>query len=579
MSLATRLYMLGYEDTEVVSMLWNEDWVQTTAQEHRRDQDRALEDWLWGTVRKVRHHRQKRSDEVFQAQETGRQEETHQSLRDRIMRMGPTDDLKAILRDIATARLAAVDEDDLITILCVNQGRKKTPLQQTLNAYKRDLIQTTSDAQKIRWRHTSGGDPPRPLPTVENLEILLGIKRATVWHNLMTHEMDVFAEGYSWGTEDAYNNQLTVVQSWAAEYQLPMGPVPEQLAMLSTKREYHPFQTWVEQRPWDGISRIPQLLRTIYVPEGKEAIRNTLVLKWLISICAAVWGYRNRAPRGVLTFTGDQQIGKTTWLKYLVPKDMYRQGLILRTDQRDSATSGLRCLIAEIGEIGTTFRRQDIEALKSYIGQHEDRYRLAYARRESAWKRRTIFAASANDQAILHDQTGNTRWWVVPVTGFNLDQMEVWWGNGYGAELQQLWAEVHMLYSRGEKWDLTDKELKHLEEHLETHLAETPFENLLRDTYAWENPRPIEGYRVHKRRMDILRDMGLGNRILSFSEDRQFRDALCRLTGQDKPALRKINLATLDGVKVKNDTTDKQVVGRWWCVPPLLNAPEGPFNG
>lgn len=349
--------------------------------------------------------------------------------------------------------------------------------------------------------------------------------------------------------------------------------------MIATKREYHPFQTWVKQRPWDGISRLPLLLRTIQVPEDKENIRNVLVKKWLISICAAVWGYGNRAPRGVLTFTGDQQIGKTTWLKYLVPKDMYRQGLILRTDQKDSATSGLRCLIAEIGEIGTTFRRQDIESLKNYIGQHEDRYRLPYAPRESTWKRRTIFAASANDHTILHDQTGNTRWWVIPVTGFNLDQMELWWDNGYGSELQQIWAEIYMLYTRGEKWDLTDKELKRLESHLADHLEETPIESILRDTYAWEAVPPQEGYRVHKRQMDILRDMGLGNRILAAHEERQLRDSLRRLTGQSGPAFRKIGLATLDGEEIRNDVTDKRVVGRWWLVPPLLNAPGGAFSG
>ena len=579
MSLATRLYQLGYEDIEVVSMLWNEDWVQSTAQEHRRTEDRALEDWLWGTVRKVRHHRQKRAEEVFDKQEISRQEDTFQGLRDECLRTDATADLKDLLRRIAVARLMAIDEDDLLNILVSNAGRKKGALTRSLNELKRDLAKPDDPHGGPRWKHMSGGDHPKPLPTVHNLEALLKHKGASVWHNLMTHRIEVAApEQKEWGGEEVLNNQLAAVRSWAAEYQLPMDPIGEQLVLLANKREYHPFKHWVEARPWDGYTRLPMLLDTIWVPKGKEHLRDTLVKRWLVSICAAVWGYQNRAPRGVLTFTGPQQIGKTTWLKYLVPSGMYRQGLILRTDQKDSATSGLRALIAEIGEIGTTFRRQDIESLKNYIGQHEDRYRLPYAKDESIWQRRTIFAASANDKTILHDQSGNTRWWVLPVDGFNLDHMERWWGNGAGPELQQLWAEILTLYNKGEAWDLSDKELDALESHQIEHLEETPIEEMLRDTYAWEEPRPAKGYPIPKRSMDIARDLGISGRPLSAVEGRQLRDGLRRLTGQDEARHRRVSLATLDGKPVASESQNEKILGRWWFVPPLINTTGGPFN-
>ena len=579
MSLATRLYQLGYTDIEVVSMLWNEDWVQTTANEHRRTEDRALEDWLWGTAKKVRHHRQKRADEVFSPIETSRQEDTFRTLRDECLRTDATGDLKDLLRRIAVARLMAIDEDDLLNILVTNAGRKKGALTRTLNDLKRDLAKPEDPHGGPRWRHITAGDHPKPLPTVQNLEALLEHKGATVWHNLMTHRIEVASpEAQAWNGEEALNNQLTAVRSWAAEYQLPMDPIGEQLVLLAQRREYHPFQHWVESQAWDGRARLPTLLETIRVPVGKEHLRDTLVKRWLVSVCAAVWGYQNRAPRGVLTFTGAQQIGKTTWLKYLVPKGMYRQGLILRTDQKDSATSGLRALIAEIGEIGTTFRRQDIESLKNYIGQHEDRYRLPYARDESIWQRRTIFAASANDKNILHDQSGNTRWWVLPVEGFDLDHMERWWGNGAGRELQQLWAEVLALYNRGEAWDLSDKELIDLGSHQEEHMEETPIESALRDVYAWEEVRPYGGYHIPKREMDVARDLGFGSRPLTVNEGRQLRDALRRLTGQDCAHRRRVSLATVDGQPVASEGQNKKVLGRWWFVPPLMNSTEGPFN-
>ncbi len=572
-SIATRLFQLGYEDIEVLSMLWNEDQVQWTASQHRADHERALEDWLWKGVRKLRHHRLKRADEVFTSEATSKHEEIFKEIRNNIMRLSPTDDIKPTLQQLAGARFHAVDEEDLLGTLCAQTGRKITVLRKTLVDYKKLLVDTQGGVGP-QWKHTTG-DHARPLPTVENLAALLAHKGATVEHNQMTHRVEVNHPQAFWGTEEPLNNQLTCVRSWAAEFGMPMDPIAEQLVMLARTSEYHPFKRWVEQVQWDGFSRLETVLNTIHVEPDKEAMKRELVRKWLISIVAAVWGYGNRAPRGVLTFTGPQQIGKTTWLRYLVPEGMYQQGLILRADQRDSAVKGLRSLIAEIGEIGTTFRRQDIESLKNYIGQREDRYRLPYAREESTWMRRTVFAASANDQEILHDQSGNTRWWVIPVTGFNLDTMELIWGKGWGGHLQQLWAEVLMLYHKGESWDLTDKELNNLELHLADHKEETPIESMLRDAYAWEDPMPAAGYNQPKREMDILRDIGLGSRTLNPLESRQLRDALRRLTGQRMARKRRLDLAAVDGESVLN----VKVQGRWWFMPPLMNNPMGAPHG
>jgi putative DNA primase/helicase len=45
-----------------------------------------------------------------------------------------------------------------------------------------------------------------------------------------------------------------------------------------------------------------------------------------------------------------------------------------------------------------------------------DKLRLPYARTDSEFQRRTVFAASVNPEEFLQDETGNLRWWVLPVT-------------------------------------------------------------------------------------------------------------------------------------------------------------------
>lgn len=353
--------------------------------------------------------------------------------------------------------------------------------------------------------------------------------------------------------------------------------------MLAEKSEYHPFKDYVGGVTWDGKVRLDQVLETIQVAPDKRRMRDLLATRWLLSIVASVWGYGNRPPRGVLTFTGKQQQGKTTWLYYLVPRGMYHQGLILRPDQRDSATKGLRYLLCEIGEIGTTFRRSDIEALKAYIGQREDVYRLSYAHDESIWKRRTVFAASTNNTELLHDQTGNTRWWVLETLGFDLDAIEQMWGEeGQGLEMRQFWAEMLVRYQNGEAWDLSDHELANLEHHLKDHMELSPIGSRLRDIYAWEEEAPRGGYKVPRREVDIARDIGW-NRPFNPVEGRELRELLRKWTGMGRAALRRMDLATKDGKPVESDWKaahegDYGKPGRYWYMPPLRGEVAEPFK-
>lgn len=567
-SLGTRLYRLGYTDAEVLSMMWANEYVLSTCTEHRQGDYSGGLNYLWFGLNKIRYHRQPRPAEVFQPVVGSRKTETAEGLRNEALRMHPGGDCRDLLKRAACSNLDAYEEDQILSAL-KQHGFQKQMLGNLLKSYKRSAKRTENPKQ-IKWKHASG-EEERPLGTLENLEILLESKGATVRHNLMNHRIEITAQGYDFEGENGLNNQLTTVRSWAAEYRMPIDSVAEQLVMLASQQPYHPFQEFIGRRRWDGRNRVQDVIRTVQVDDNKVVARDTFVRRWLVSIVAAVYGYNNRAPRGVLTFTGPQHIGKTTWLKYLVPDGMSNLGHLLRPEQRDSATKPLRYLITEIGELDATFKSSSIEQLKAYIGQHQDVYRLPYARDESVWERRTIFAASANNNDILHDMTGNTRWWVVPVTGFNLDAMEQMWGGGEGHELQQFWAEVKAMYDAGERWDLTDRELANFAEHWEEHREWSSVETAVRETYAWEiTGTPRGGYAHPKRLKDIQKDIGW-NRPFNNQEQRQVKEVLRRLTGQREAMLKRIKLVTADGQEVAE-------TGRYWYLPVKNGSNVVPFK-
>ena len=89
--------------------------------------------------------------------------------------------------------------------------------------------------------------------------------------------------------------------------------------------------------------------------------------------------------------------------------------------------------ICELGELGSTFKRADIDQLKAFLTKRSDELRLPYDRAFSNYQRRTAFYASVNEKEFLIDTSGNRRFWVVPVT-------EIDWR--HGLNMQQVWAEI-----------------------------------------------------------------------------------------------------------------------------------------
>jgi predicted P-loop ATPase len=171
------------------------------------------------------------------------------------------------------------------------------------------------------------------------------------------------------------------------------------------------------------------------------------------------------STRGTLVFAGQQNIGKTFFLQMLTG-DMWKyclDGLTLNPSDRDSIKKFCSHWIIELGELDATFRKSDISALKAFLTLKKDTMRLAYGRGESTFPRRTVSIASVNDRTFLRDDTGNSRYWCLPVERFDFQKLR-------GIDIQQLWAEVwqHVKFALevdpvGLPWFLNQEESDQLE--------------------------------------------------------------------------------------------------------------------
>lgn len=331
------------------------------------------------------------------------------------------------------------------------------------------------------WPHL--GDNKKPLNTIPNLRCLLKNYKIKARYDVIRKEMLVTHPGQRGTRDNAKSKAIDTVVSLCALNNLPRTDVPSFLASIADDTPYNPVMDFITFKPWDGRSRFEDLLQTVQTKPGFD--RGLLVLlarRWLISAVAAAAKPSGFWSKGVLVFQGDQSLGKTSWFRALLPpsvRDLVKVDASIDPANKDTIISAVSHWMVELGELDGTLRKADIARLKGFISQDVDQFRRPYARAEEKFQRRTVFFASVNPEHFLADDTGNVRWWTIPVVGIN---------HGHDIDMQQLWAEVYTWFEAGEPWWLDRDEENRLNASNTEHEQRDPIDELIASKYDFDDP-------------------------------------------------------------------------------------------
>lgn len=290
--------------------------------------------------------------------------------------------------------------------------------------------------------------------TISNIRHMMAGYHIIVRYNVIKKKLEILLPGHTGSTDNLDNVSMTYIISLAALNGLGIGQVPSYIEVLADKNLYNPVADWITSKPWDGIDRLPAIYDTVTSREDFPAVlKKILIYKWLLSAVAAALKPSGFKARGVLTFQGAQGIGKTSWVislvSYLQLRDMaVKVDHHLDGSNKDSILGAVSHWLVEIGELDSSFKK-DIARLKGFLTSDYDKLRRPYARIESEYQRRTVFFASVNQSDFLIDNTGNSRWWTIPVTKINYN---------HGIDMQQLFAQLAVDFNNGKEWWLDQHE-------------------------------------------------------------------------------------------------------------------------
>ena len=320
--------------------------------------------------------------------------------------------------------------------------------------------------------------------TMENTQRLLEAYGITVFYDVIRKKASLRLPGLEVCPDQADNAALTWVTSLAALNDLNGEKAAEYAVTTAFQRPRNTVADWIKSKPWDGKDRIAELCNTLTVRPGfPQSLRDLVVRRWLISAVAAAMKPAGFYSKGVLVLQGPQSIGKTPWVANLLPDtfaDYVHLGMHLDPSNRDSVKTAVSHWIVELGEVDSTMNRADVAMLKAFISQRTDKVRLPYARVDSEFPRRTVFFASVNPEEFLRDDTGNVRWWTVPVTAVDYE---------HRIDLQQLWAQVAAAYEEGERWWLVREEEAQLEACNAGHVVRSAIHDMLSSMMDFDAPK------------------------------------------------------------------------------------------
>ena len=306
-----------------------------------------------------------------------------------------------------------------------------------------------------------GGAPPM---TIGNLKHLLDAAGITCRYNIVKKRSEISIPGHK-GTEENYENvSLAQVISLVAQCGLSTGQVQHFITALADANAYNPVADWIDSKEWDRVDRLPDFYDTLTETEDyPHELKCTLMKKWLLSAVAAALMPKGFRCRGVLTLQGRQGLGKTQWVAALVPEPL--RSSVVKLDHhidaysKDSILGAAAHFICEIGELDSTLKK-DIARIKGVLTRDSDKVRAPYARAESEFPRRTVFVATVNQSNFLVDDTGNSRWWTIPVTAITYN---------HEIDMQQLFAQLACNFRAGAEWWLDADEEELLERQNKHH--------------------------------------------------------------------------------------------------------------
>ena len=310
-----------------------------------------------------------------------------------------------------------------------------------------------NDEWKAELEYTKSG---KLLCNIANIILILENDPALaghIVHDLFTG-MDSAKDGLPWNKNanqwtDTDDANLRV---WLEKHYDITGKekIADALTAVLTRHSYHPIRDYLSGLTWDGVPRLDRIIIDYMGAEDSE-LNRAMSRKHFVAAVARVFNPGCKYDY-CLIMSGAEGIGKSTLLRVMGGK--WFNDSITTLEGKEGMEQLRRAWVVELGEL-SSIKRSDVEQVKAHLSKQVDIYRAAYARRVLEHPRQCVFCGTTNEALFLKGDTGNRRFWVIPVVAELRKYKD--WSEAIRRDRDQLWAEAVHYYKQGEPLYLSEE--------------------------------------------------------------------------------------------------------------------------
>ena len=316
-----------------------------------------------------------------------------------------------------------------------------------------ELPEDYNDEWKAELEYTKSG---KLLCNIANIILILENDPALaghIVHDLFTG-MDSAKDGLPWNKNanqwtDTDDANLRV---WLEKHYDITGKekIADALTAVLTRHSYHPIRDYLCGLTWDGVPRLDRIIIDYMGAEDSE-LNRAMSRKHFVAAVARVFNPGCKYDY-CLIMSGAEGIGKSTLLRVMGGR--WFNDSITTLEGKEGMEQLRRAWVVELGEL-SSIKRSDVEQVKAHLSKQVDIYRAAYARRVLEHPRQCVFCGTTNEALFLKGDTGNRRFWVIPVVAELRKYRD--WSEAIRRDRDQLWAEAVHYYKQGEPLYLSEE--------------------------------------------------------------------------------------------------------------------------